>query len=255
MPHFPFQRLQRDLENLISGLPAGSRLPSEPDLAKQLGVSRATLREAMRMFETQGLIRRRQGAGTFVVGKPPLIESGIEILESMSTMARRIGLNVEPGVVTMEEILADAETAKVLGVEEGARLMRIARTMQADSRPVAYLVDILPEEILHAGELNDRFDGSVLDYLLSRGDPLSYSQTKITAVNATAEVAKMLEIQRGDVLLRLSASLYTVSGSVVDSSYSYFLPGYFDFHIVRRVVSNQTPRSAGFDLPGRRPIS
>ena len=69
MANFPFQRLQADLAALIADTPAGHRLISEPELAKQMGVSRATLREAMRTFETQGLIRRRQGAGTYVVGQ------------------------------------------------------------------------------------------------------------------------------------------------------------------------------------------
>ena len=86
MGQFPFRRLQAALADLIASLPAESRLPSEPDLAKQLGVSRATLREAMRMFETQGLIRRRQGAGTFVVGQPPVIESGLEVLEELKKL-------------------------------------------------------------------------------------------------------------------------------------------------------------------------
>jgi len=81
MANFPFQRLQADLAALIERTPAGARLISEPDLAKQLGVSRATLREAMRTFETQGLIRRRQGAGTFVVGKVPVIDAGLEVLD------------------------------------------------------------------------------------------------------------------------------------------------------------------------------
>ena len=235
MPHFPFQRLQEDLAALIESMPAGSRLPSEPELAKQLGVSRATLREAMRMFETQGLIRRRQGAGTFIVGKPPVIEGGLEILESMLTLARRTGLGVGRGPVNTEETSANAETAQELEIAEGSAVIRISRTMSADDRPVAYLVDTLPLDVLAPGELDSKFDGSVLDFLLKRGDPLTISYTYITATNATAEVAKMLEIQRGDVLLQFSARLFTASGKVVDYSHSYFLPGYFKFHIVRRV--------------------
>lgn len=235
MPHFPFQRLQADLAELIAKSPPGARLPSEPDLAADLGVSRATLREAMRTFEAQGLIRRRQGAGTFVVGQPPVIEGGLEVLESMLTLARRTSLNVGPGPSVVEQIVADEECASALDVPAGTRLVRVARTMRADLRPVAYLVDILPEDVLRHDELTSKFSGSVLDYLLQRGDPLTISRTEITASNATAEVAKMLEIQRGDVLLQFTAKLITVSGKVVDFSHSYFLPGYFKFHIVRKV--------------------
>ncbi|HET59696.1 MAG TPA: GntR family transcriptional regulator, partial [Chloroflexi bacterium] len=63
----PFLRLQETLGEVIAETPAGERLPSEPKLAQSLGVSRATLREAMRAFEQQGIIRRRQGVGTFVI--------------------------------------------------------------------------------------------------------------------------------------------------------------------------------------------
>ena len=94
MGHLPFQRLQVELTNLIASLPTESRLPSEPVLARELGVSRSTLREAMRSFETQGLIRRKQGVGTFVIGEVPVIDSGMEVLESIETSAGRIGLSV-----------------------------------------------------------------------------------------------------------------------------------------------------------------
>ncbi len=59
------QRLQFQLRQIIADTTPGDCLPSEPKLAKKLEVSRATLREAMRTFETQGLIHRRQGVGTF----------------------------------------------------------------------------------------------------------------------------------------------------------------------------------------------
>jgi GntR family transcriptional regulator len=235
MPHFPFQRLQGDLANLISGLPSNSRLPSEPVLAKQLGVSRATLREAMRMFETQGLIRRRQGAGTFIVGKMPVLESGLEVLESMLTTARRTNLDVGPGEVFIDQVPADLECAEALNVPEGTELVRVSRTMRAGSSTVAYLVDTLPGDVVRPEELTTKFSGSVLDFLLQRGDPLTISRADISATIASAEVAKMLEIQRGDVLLHFTAKLFTASGSVVDFSHSYFLPGYFKFHVVRRV--------------------
>ena len=235
MPHFPFQRLQADLAELLAKSPAVTRLPSEPALAKQLGVSRATLREAMRTFETQGLLRRRQGSGTFVVGQVPVIESGLEVLESLETIARRMGLAVTMGEAIIKRVTADEEHAAVLSVAAGAPLVQVSRIMQADARPVAYLIDTLPEDVLHTEELNGKFNGSMLDFLIQRGDPLTVSRAAISASGASAEVAKMLEIQRGDVLLEFTAKLYTSTARVIDYSSSYFLPGYFKFHIVRRV--------------------
>jgi GntR family transcriptional regulator len=237
MANFPFQRLQTDLAELIARTPAGQRLLSEPDLAKQLGVSRATLREAMRSFETQGLIRRRQGSGTFVVGKVAVIDSGLEVLESLETMAKRLGLEVSVSNLSLEETKADAEIATALDVPEGAKLTRVRRVIRADGRPVAYLVDTLTEETLHLKDMPSDFHGSVLDFLLARGDSLTSSRANISAIGATAEVAKALEIQRGDVLLHFYSQLFDSSGKPVDYSLSYFIPGYFHFHVVRRVGS------------------
>src|SRR5215207_3007135 len=225
MANFPFQRLQSDLAVLIERTPAGSRLISEPALAKQLGVSRATLREAMRTFETKGLIRRRQGAGTFVVGRVPVIDAGLEVLESLETMAQRMNLVITVSDLNIEQVEATEDFAAGLNVEMESCLTRIRRVMRADTRPVAYLIDIIPEG----------FDGSVLDYLLERGDDLRISRAAISATNATAEVAKALEIQRGDVLLQFVSQLYTAEGQIVDYSISYFIPGYFHFHVNRRV--------------------
>ena len=235
MSNFPFQRLQIDLAALIARTPPGQRLLSEPELAKELGVSRATLREAMRTFETQGLIRRRQGSGTFVVGKVQALDSGLEVLESLETMAKRLDLEVTVSDLYVEQVTADDELAINLDVGVGTSLLRVRRVVRADGRPVAYLVDTLPEDVLHIDDLPADFHGSVLDYLLGRGDPLKTSRASVSAIGATAEVAKALEIQRGDVLLHFYSQLFDVNGRIVDYSLSYFIPGYFHFHVVRRV--------------------
>lgn len=235
MSNFPFQRLQADLAELIANTPAGQRMTAEPQLAKQLGVSRATLREAMRTFETQGVIRRRQGSGTYVVGKVPVIDAGLEILESLETMTKRMNLPLTVSNLQIDSLQADKEAADGLDVLEGTSLTRVQRVMRADDRPAAFLVDILPETFLTANDLPSDFSGSVLDFLLDRGDGLSLSRATISATNATADVAKALEIQRGDVLLYFASQLYDANNHVVDYSMSYFIPGYFCFHVNRRV--------------------
>jgi len=135
----------------------------------------------------------------------------------------------------IEQTEADEKTAKALGVPEGTRLTSIRRVMRADSRPVAYLIDTLPEEILQPDALPHRFNGSVLDYLLSSRADLRLSRAAISATNAPADVAKALEIQRDDVLLQFTSQLYNAAGQVLDYSTSYFIPGYFHFHVNRRV--------------------
>jgi GntR family transcriptional regulator len=232
----PYQRLQGLLSNLITSTPPGAKLPAEPDLARQLGVSRATLREAMRSFEGQGIIRRRQGVGTFVVGQPPVIETGLEVLESIETLAQRIGLPVNMGELQIRQAAAEEEEAAALNIPKGTSLTRVTRVIYTDDRPIAYLVDTLPVDVLFFTELETGFTGSVLDLLLRRGGPrLTHSRSEIRATGATSEVARSLQVQRGDVLLQFVAQLFAENGRVVDYSYSYFLPGYFRFHVNRIV--------------------
>jgi GntR family transcriptional regulator len=232
----PFQRLQADLEKIISQTRSGERLLTEPILAKQLGVSRSTLREAMRTFEAQGRIRRQQGIGTFVVDKSPVIESGLEKLESIESLARRINLPVSMGHLSIEHIRANEKLAKSLKVLAQASLVKLSRIIHVEKRPVAYLMDILPEGLLSEDDLEKGFTGSVLDLIHKNGNVQpEKSFTEIQADAADSFLAHALQIQRGDVLLHFTADLFSQSAQVLDHSESYFLPGYFRFHVVRTV--------------------
>ncbi|MGW8251407.1 MAG: GntR family transcriptional regulator [Anaerolineales bacterium] len=230
------QRLHAELREMIAATEPGERLPSEPNLARKLGVSRATLREAMRAFETQGLIRRRQGAGTFVQPPSHVIEGGLEVLESIETQAQRIGLKVHMGDLRVVSQPASQAQAGRFQIYANDPVMQLSRVIYTDDRPVAYLIDTVPESVLSPDELGDDFSGSVLDLFIERGDPhLLSSRCEISAITATPEIARLLGIQRGDGLLCFEAYLYDGGGELIDHSLSYFLPGIFRFHVVRKV--------------------
>ena len=140
--------------------------------------------------------------------------------------------------------VAVAKSSPIMEIAIGGAVIRVSadigeaelrRVIRADTRRVAYLVDTLPEDVLHLNDLPADFRGSVLDLLLGRGDLLKTSRANISALGATADVAKALEIQRGDVLLHFYSKLFNESNKIVDYSLSYFIPGYFNFHVVRRV--------------------
>jgi GntR family transcriptional regulator len=231
-----YQQLQNDLRKMIQEAPKGTKLPSEPDLAKDLGVSRATLREAMRTFESQGLLKRHQGLGTFVVGPTQVIDTGLEVLESIETQAKKSGLDVIMGEYDIEYIEADSQVAEKLNLSPGESLTKITRVILTNGSPSAYLIDIFPEDLINQTTLDAHFSGSILDLLLETGEPtLAISKTKISAVHAPVDVAKALHIQRGDTLLLLNGLLIDKDGNPLDISYSYFLPGYFRLHIIRKI--------------------
>ena len=237
-PIFQFAKVMSDdeLEEMMRSTESGAKLLSEPKLAKNLGVSRATLREAMRTFETRGLFRRQQGVGTFVTRPSQVIESGLEVLESIDRMADRIGLPVAMGKIEVKNCSADDAAARNLEISAGSEIFCVSRVILVEERPVAYLVDMLPPDYLKIEDVDADFNGSVLDLLLNRGDPhLGISRCEIAATAAPPEVARALNIQRGDSLMMFEAMLYTKDGKPVDYSFSYFLPGYFKFHVVRRV--------------------
>jgi GntR family transcriptional regulator len=231
-----YQKTAEAVGEMLEEASPGTFLPSEPELAQQLGVSRSTLREALRLFEAQGMIIRRRGVGTYVAKPPQVIESGLEVLSSIDTLAAQIGLEIEARNLEITEKLTDSEAASWLGLPVGSPVIEIKRVIAANGRPVAYFYDCLPSEYLAPEEVDRGFSGSVLSLLLDRGTPaLDRSQADITAMPADTQIAHSLGIHPGDVLLFLEARLLAQNGRVVDHSRSYFLPGTFKFHAVRHV--------------------
>ena len=117
-------------------------------------------------------------------------------------------------------------------------MLAVDRVITVEDEPVADLRDVVPLEYLRKEAIADDFGGSVLDLLLQRSDlMLSTSRTDIIAEEADPHCAARLDIPTGSALLKLTAQLYSYDEKVVDYSVSYFVPGHFKFHVMRKVVS------------------
>jgi GntR family transcriptional regulator len=227
------------LKDLVQhgGYTAGDRLPSEIELSQRMGISRPTLREALRQLEEDGVIVRRHGVGTFVAAPEPVIEAGLEVLESIERLAERGGLSTSMSEARVEERPAEPADLDGLGLKFDTQVTVVTRVIVADGERVAHLTDIVPQAFLRQSDLGPDYHGSVLDLLLARRLPaLSHSRTELISEAADAGLAHALRIQRGAPLMKLVAQLFTVDGQIIDYSISHFVPGCFRFHVVRRIA-------------------
>jgi len=235
----PYIQVEQAITVMVEHMQPGEQLPSEPTLAKQLGVSRATLRDVLRTFAERGILVRRQGIGTFVASRIPILEAGLEALESLEHIAKRRNLITE--VAHLEMVERWASPIEIVGLalsaDSAIKVLAVNRVITVEGQPVADLQDIVPLTYLRQDDFGTDFDGSVLDVLLQRGALLlSTSRTEIVAEEADTRRAARLSVKNGAALLKLVAQLYSCDEKVVDYSTSYFVPGHFKFHVMRRVM-------------------
>lgn len=225
--------LKADIENGV--FKENEKLPSEFELSKSLGVSRATLREALRLLEEENIIVRRHGVGTFVNPKP-VFTSGIEQLRSISSMIQDAGM--EPGTIYLNstKTLSNEEDIKRFQCDEGDYILTIKRVRTANGEPVVYCVDQVPSQHMPR-DFENRHDSSIFSALEETGKiHVAYAVTYINPVGAHPEVSAILKSGQDVPLLLLTQLHYDDNDRVVLYSKNYFRADKFSFHVVRKRV-------------------
>ena len=213
----------------------GDRLPSEGELARQLGISRSTLREAMGYLESHGLVNRRHGAGTFVARPPQQLVSGLEQLESLHSLAQREGVAVRRQAWQVDSGPASAETAAALELPAGAEVVSVRMTVAAQDGPLAYLHSYIAAQQVRLDDLRAYADGSLLDFIAGQDDlRIASSRSEVYSVGADVQVARALGVVAGAPLLHLREVQFNEIGQPLVLALNYFRTDSFKFHIVRR---------------------
>lgn len=219
----------------------GDRIPTETDLVGRLEVSRATVRAGLARLVGRGLLERRQGSGTFLI-EPPRgvrLRNGLERLETYTVQAHRLGLKLYSRDLHIETVGAESEEATALEVYPGTPLTKVSRILLVDEEPAAWMLDIVPEELMAAEVIERRFrpEAMLLDLLVTEGLSIGFSKLSIEAeiVAPEDEVGKKLSLASPAAALSLTETMYLGTGRPAQWSRNIFLPGHLDLHVIREL--------------------
>jgi GntR family transcriptional regulator len=211
-----------------------SVFPSESELCAEFKVSRATIRTAVSALAARGLLIRRPGRGTFLI-ETLRLNSGLEQLESVLSIARRQEVTPEIQDLSVSVVKADKNLAKRLSCKQEQQLTLIERTIFVSKKAYSLHQDWVPTQFLAPLQIKDQFDGSVLDLLkLHHSPPLKEAVTEITSVNASREQSSHLGVKPNSALILLRETAYDEGGEIVSYSENFFVPDRFYLHVLRR---------------------
>jgi DNA-binding GntR family transcriptional regulator len=218
----------------------GERLPPEQELSAHLGISRGTLRTALRRLEESGEIVRRQGSGTYVGrAASSSLDEGLEKLVSYSELARRRGVELEVGDLEIEQRRIGPEAGGVFGLDADTPATTVTRVLVMDGQPGAWMRDVVhPEvELPSSARLRQALEAGqmVLDVLLAQGVPVAYTRAHISARVLTRRdrVGRALRVGDTVAALEIDHSTCTAEGRAVEHSTDIFLPRSLDLHVMR----------------------
>jgi GntR family transcriptional regulator len=188
------------MRRLGDGFAPGDRFPTEHQLCDEFGVSRETVREALRGLESEGLVVRYRGKGSFVARVPAV--SLDERLTGLVEDFTELKLDTRVEVVKAGLEKPPARIAIALGLDPSARLFRISRLRSVDDKPFAW----------HEAHLPSRFGAALASLDLTRttlfrelrdsvGLKLVEIYQHIDATTADVALARMLKIEVGMPIL------------------------------------------------------
>lgn len=221
--HLPLYRRVSEtiLDRITCGeLGPGAMLPSEPDLAAELGVSPGTARKALMALESRGILRREQGRGTFVATTTP--ESA---LFHFFRLRRADGAEVTPVLENEQTVRRDAtlEEREHFGVDCDY-VYEISRVRSIDGRRIVYEVINVPTALFPG--LTDRTPLPNALYALyqrSYNIRISEASEKLRAVLADAADAERLDIEVGAAMIDVSRRAMDLAGRTVELRLSRYV--------------------------------
>jgi GntR family transcriptional regulator len=220
-----YQQLQRGLREAIEKRILGpdDALPSERQLAEDLGISRITVRKAIDGLASEGLLVSRQGSGNFVSSR---IDKNFAKLTSFSEDMRARGRNPRSVWLKRSEGTVTPEESLKLALSPGTLVFRFHRLRFADDEPMSIELATIDASCLPS---LDAVEDSLYDALEHVGNRPVRALQRLHSLLLTPEQAKLLKARAGDAGLFVERLGYLRDGRPVELSQSYYRGDTYDF--------------------------
>ncbi|MBK8899749.1 MAG: GntR family transcriptional regulator [Anaerolineaceae bacterium] len=187
----------------------GVQMPTELALTAEFGVSRATIRTVLTRLANEGLIFRRQGAGTYVNQRVGEVNTLRGLLDYGRLIAEA-GYRSTIQSISMMTREASAEEAEVLNITTGEPVVVLVRLFLADERPFILATNIIPQKLFKAN--NDFYDGRLPLHVFLRQychQTIAYAIYEICPRLADDDkTIQLLDCQPGRLLLQFATTFY-----------------------------------------------
>ena len=192
---------------------AGGALPSEPDIAADLGVSHGTVRKALDELAAENLVVRRQGKGTFVArhDEARILFQYFKLIPD--TGERRFP---DSRILGVEVRDADAEGARLLALRKGAKVVALERVRSLAEQVCIVERIVLPKALFPGIEKRDLPNNLYELYRAEFGITIARATERLKAVAATRREAKHLDVAPGAPLLAIDRTALAIDGAPVE---------------------------------------
>lgn len=215
-------------------LAPGVKLPSEAELCEKYGVSRSTVRSALKQLEAIGIVQSRHGSGTYIKRRLD-VQAGLQELDSISESIRSSGRT--PGMEYSSVMVRPTlpQESEYMNLAPSENVVEVRRIISGDGVTIAYSYDLIPLKILPVEFRPDDLNGSLFRYFQEKLNLFPhYSSAEIHAVHSK-HIGWGPEGAAHELFVKLQQLHYDAAADLLLYSQTYFIEGRYTFTIQRSV--------------------
>ncbi len=214
------------------------RMPSEADLADELGVSRNTVRDALSRLEMEGVIYRKQGAGTFVNKANHLVKSRLEEVVPYTTLIHEHGYTPSIELIEVIEQQVEPKITHQLNLNTEVKMVVIKKLFQANNTPIVFTHSYIPVSLITQPYTSNDFMSPTYKFLPTFcQQTLAYFLTDIVPIIAPPWLIDQLALSSTTptALIAFEEMGYNQKNQPILKATSYFRDDLLRLQLMRRI--------------------